>query len=282
MRDIAYYNGVVGAIDEVRAPVTDRGFYFGDGVYDAAIARGDRIFALDDHLDRFYRSLALLRISPPMERGALAALLRELCGKVDGADFHMLYWQATRGNAHRRHTFPADAPPSLLIFVEPVALDPVDKPMRLLSLEDTRFLHCNIKTLNLIPNVMALQQAAEAGCEEVVYHRNGRVTEGAHSGLALLWDGVFCTPPADELILPSVTRLHCLQLCEKLGIPTRIAPFTLDELRKADEVLILSTGSHCVPACALDGAPIGGKAPALLRRLQQAYHDKFEAEIYQQ
>ena len=279
MKDIAYYNGQIGPIDEVKAPVTDRGFYFGDGVYEAAIVRGGRIFALSDHLDRFYSSLSLLRIAPPTERDAFAALLLNLCQKVDGDGIHVLYWQVTRGNAHRRHTFPQDVKPSLMAFVEPAGLDPVDKPMRLLSMEDTRFFHCNIKTLNLVPNVMALQQAAEAGCEEVVYHRGDRVTEGAHSGLAILKDGVFCTPPADELILPSVTRLHCLQLCDQLGIPVRIAPFTVDELKNADEVLILSTGSHCVPACALDGQPIGGKDPALLHRLQQAYQEKFTAEM---
>ena len=161
---------------------------------------------------------------------------------------------------------------------DPHGLDRQDHPYKLISVEDTRFLHCNIKTLNLIPNCMAMQQAVEAGCDEVVFHRGDRVTEGAHSGLAILKDGVFCTPPADNLILPSITRKHFLTLCDKLGVPTRIAPFTVDELKNADEVMILSTGTHCVGACELDGKPLGGKDPALLDKLQKAYQQWFDEE----
>ena len=278
MKDIAYYNGAIGRIDEIRAPITDRGLYFGDGVYDAAMVRNKKIFALADHLDRFYNSLALLRIDPPMERDALAAVLNDLVARLDSDAPHMLYWQSTRAAAHRMHAFPKGGKASLMAFSEPCGLDRQDHPYKLISVEDTRFLHCNIKTLNLIPNCMAMQQAVEAGCDEVVFHRGDRVTEGAHSGLAILKDGVFCTPPADNLILPSITRKHFLTLCDKLGVPTRIAPFTVDELKNADEVMILSTGTHCVGACELDGKPLGGKDPALLDKLQKAYQQWFNEE----
>ena len=278
MKDIAYYNGKIGRIDEVQAPITDRGFYFGDGVYDAAMVNNKKIFALEDHLDRFYNSLKLLRIEPPMERDELAKTLNDLISQLDSDAPHMLYWQSTRAVAHRKHAFPANCKASLMAFSEPCGLDRHDHPYKLISVEDTRFLHCNIKTLNLIPNCMAMQQAVEAGCDEVVFHRGDRVTEGAHSGLAILKDGVFCTPPADNLILPSITRKHFLTMCEKLGVPTRIAPFTVDELKNADEVMILSTGTHCIGACELDGKPLGGKDPALLDKLQKAYQQWFEEE----
>ncbi len=278
MKDIAYYNGKIGRIDEVQAPITDRGFYFGDGVYDAAMVNNKKIFALDDHLDRFYNSLKLLRIEPPMQRDELAETLNGLIVQLDSDAPHMLYWQSTRAVAHRKHAFPANCKTSLMAFAEPCGLDRQDHPYKLISVEDTRFLHCNIKTLNLIPNCMAMQQAVEAGCGEVVFHRGDRVTEGAHSGLAILKDGVFCTPPADNLILPSITRKHFLTLCDKLGVPTRIAPFTVDELKNADEVMILSTGTHCVSACELDGKPLGGKDPALLDKLQKAYQNWFDEE----
>ena len=278
MRDIAYYNGKIGRIDEVQAPITDRGFYFGDGVYDAAMVNNKKIFALEDHLDRFYNSLKLLRIEPPMQRDELTKTLNELVSQLDSDAPHMLYWQSTRAAAHRMHAFPKGGKASLMAFSEPCGLDRQDHPYKLISVEDTRFLHCNIKTLNLIPNCMAMQQAVEAGCDEVVFHRGDRVTEGAHSGLAILKDGVFCTPPADNLILPSITRKHFLTLCDKLGVPTRIAPFTVDELKNADEVMILSTGTHCVGACELDGKPLGGKDPALLDKLQKAYQQWFNEE----
>lgn len=278
MTDIAYYNGVIGRIDEVKAPITDRGFYFGDGVYDAAMVKNKKIFALGDHLDRFYSSLALLRIAPPMEREALASLLQSLVEKLDSGAPHMLYWQSTRACAHRMHAFPENAPSTLMIFAEPCPLDRRERPYRLLSAEDTRFFHCNIKTLNLIPNCMAMQLASESGCDEVVFHRGERVTEGAHSGLAILQDGVFRTPPADELILPSITRKHLIETCEALGVPVRTAPFTLSELKQADEVVVLSTGTHCIAAETLDGAPVGGRDNGLLRRLQNAYEARFDAE----
>lgn len=278
MRDIAYYNGAIGPIDEVKAPITDRGFYFGDGVYDAAMVRNKKVFALDDHLDRFYNSLKLLRIDPPMERGQLADVLNDLVSRLDSDAPHMLYWQSTRAVAHRKHAFPAGGKASLMAFAEPCALDRQNRPYRLITVEDTRFLHCNIKTLNLIPNCMAMQRAVEADCDEVVFHRGDRVTEGAHSGIAILRDGVFCTPPADELILPSITRKHFLELCGRLGVPTRIAPFTVGELLEADEIMILSTGSHCIGVSHVDGKPVGDKDAALLDRLQKAYQEWFMRE----
>ena len=201
-----------------------------------------------------------------MQRDELKKTLNELVSQLDSDAPHMLYWQSTRAVAHRMHAFPKGGKASLMAFSEPCGLDRQDHPYKLISVEDTRFLHCNIKTLNLIPNCMAMQQAVEAGCDEVVFHRGDRVTEGAHSGLAILKDGVFYTPPADNLILPSITRKHFLTLCDKLGVPTRIAPFTVDELKNADEVMILSTGTHC------------GKDPALLDKLQKAYQQWFDEE----
>ena len=276
MKYVGYYNGEIGPLEEMKIPMLDRAVYFGDGCYDATTFANNNIFAADDHLDRFYNSCKLLEIPFEMSREELRAELQK-CIDANEIDHGMLYWQCSRGTTYRGHQFPpATVKPNLMIFTVPCDLIPFDKTFRLISMEDTRFLHCNIKTLNLIPNCMAMQQAVEAGCDEVVFHRGDRVTEGAHSGLAILKDGVFCTPPADNLILPSITRKHFLTLCDKLGVPTRIAPFTVDELKNADEVMILSTGTHCVGACELDGKPLGGKDPALLDKLQKAYQQWFD------
>lgn len=278
MKDIAYYEGEIGRIDEIKAPITDRGFYFGDGVYDAACCVNKKPFALADHLDRFYSSLSLLRIPAPMERAALDALLRELISRVDSDEPHICYWQATRGAAHRGHAFPKDAKARLMAFVEPTHLDDTRQYMKLLTVEDTRFYHCNIKTLNLIPNILATQAAAEAGCNEVVFHRGDNVTECAHSNIAMFKDGVFRTPPLNELILPGITRKHCLALCAELGIPTSEEPISLPELFDADEVLVLSSGCLGAPVSHIDGKPVGGKAPEVMHRLQDAYQRKMLAE----
>lgn len=275
MKYVGYYNGEIGPLEEMKIPILDRAVYFGDGCYDATTFANNNIFAADDHLDRFYNSCKLLEIPFEMSREELRAELQK-CIDANEIDHGMLYWQCSRGTTYRGHQFPpASVKPNLMIFTVPCDLIPFDKTFRLISMEDTRFLHCNIKTLNLIPNCMAMQRAVEAGCDEVVFHRGDRVTEGAHSSLAIIRDGVFCTPPADELILPSITRKHFLELCSRLGIPSRIAPFTVDELLTADEIMILSTGSHCIAVCEVDGRPVGGKAPALLDRLQQAYQQEF-------
>lgn len=275
MKYVGYYNGEIGPLEEMKIPMLDRAVYFGDGCYDATTFANNNIFAADDHLDRFYNSCKLLEIPFEMSREELRAELQK-CIDANEIDHGMLYWQCSRGTTYRGHQFPpATVKPNLMIFTVPCDLIPFDKTFRLISMEDTRFLHCNIKTLNLIPNCMAMQRAVEADCDEVVFHRGDRVTEGAHSSLAIIRDGVFCTPPADELILPSITRKHFLELCSRLGIPSRVAPFTVDELLTADEVMILSTGSHCIAVCEVDGKPVGGKAPALLSRMQQAYQQEF-------
>lgn len=275
MKYVGYYNGEIGPLEEMKIPMLDRAVYFGDGCYDATTFANNNIFAADDHLDRFYNSCKLLEIPFEMSREELRAELQK-CIDANEIDHGMLYWQCSRGTTYRGHQFPpASVKPNLMIFTVPCDLIPFDKTFRLISMEDTRFLHCNIKTLNLIPNCMAMQRAVEAGCDEVVFHRGDRVTEGAHSSLAIIRDGVFCTPPADELILPSITRKHFLDLCDKLGIPSRVAPFTVDELLTADEIMILSTGSHCIRVCEVDGKPVGGKASELLEHLQQAYQQEF-------
>lgn len=278
MKDIAYYNGEIGRIDEIKAPITDRGFYFGDGVYDAACVRNKKPFALDDHLDRFYNSLCLLRIESPMPRAELDALLRDLCTRLDTDGDYICYWQATRGAAHRKHSFPQDTAPRLMAFIEPTTVDNVKQHMKLITVEDTRFFHCNIKTLNLIPNILATQAAREAGCDEVVFHRGDNVTECAHSNIAMFKDGVFCTPPQNQLILPGITRKHCLALCASLGIPTNEDPISLEQLFAADEVLVLSSGCLGAPVSHIDDKPVGGKEPVLMQALQNAYQQKFDAE----
>ena len=278
MENIAYYNGKISLIEDMMIPMNERSSYFGDGVYDAMFTVDHVPLQLDDHLRRFYRSAKKIEIDFPMPFEELRAMVLDFCRKIDSPDA-MAYVQATRGVGMRGHAYRfAGNTPSLWVWVKPDMLDPMDRSYKAITMEDTRYFHCDIKTINLLPAVMYTQRAEEAGCDETILHRGDRVTEGAHSGLAILKDGVFCTPPADNLILPSITRKHFLTLCDKLGVPARIAPFTVDELKNADEVMILSTGTHCVGACELDGKPLGGKDPALLDKLQKAYQQWFDEE----
>mgnify|MGYP002552281836 FL=1 len=274
MKVLGYYNGVCGPLEEMTVPMNDRACYFGDGVYEAAMAR-NVIFGLDEHMDRLFNSAGLLDIQIPYTKKELADILYDLLGKMDDSEI-FIYWQISRGTAMRKHEFPeAGVTANLWITMKPGSCKEPDSSLKLITVEDTRFFHCNIKTLNLLPNVMASQKAVAAGCDEVVFHRGDIVTECAHSNVSILKDGVFKTHPTDHFILPGITRMHLIQECKKLLIPVDETPFTLEELFDADEIIVSSTSKLCSAACELDGKPVGGKDTALLRKLQESYYKRY-------
>ena len=280
MKELGYYNGKVGELSEMTVPMNDRAGFFGDGVYEAAVARNGIIFAERDHIDRFFRSAAKLRMELPYTKEELHEILQGLVDRMDPGDL-FIYWQASRGTASRNHLFPGeDVKPNLWVTLSLKEVKKPGEPIQLITLEDTRFLHCDIKTLNLIPAVMASQAAAEAGCGEAVLHRGDRVTECAHSNVSILKDGVLMTAPTDNLILPGITRAHLIRICKDLGGPVREEPFTLDDLRSADEILVTSTTKFCAAADRLDGQPAGGKDPELARKLAEALYDEFRRETH--
>ncbi len=277
MKDIGYYNGKSGPIDTMTIPMNDRVVYFGDGVYDATYAVEGVIFAIEDHIDRFYSSCKKMEIPFAMPKDELAKTLQDLVDQVDASVSHMVYWQATRGTGMRNHVFPgADVKPNLLVTVRPIPLRDIDRKCKLIVMDDTRFLHCDVKTLNLIPSVIASQRAQEAGCDETVFHRDGRVTECAHSNIHIIKEGVFRTAPLNNLILPGTARKHLLALAEKHGIPTDERAFNLEELMDADEIMISSAGTLCNAVSEIGGKPVGGKDPVTLKRLQDAAVAYFE------
>src|SRR5574344_361375 len=248
MKDVGYYNGEIGLIEEMKVPMDDRAMFFGDGVYDATYAANRKIFETDFHVDRFYNSLKAVKIPFEFTKQELIAELQKCINKMDSSGIVFVYWQATRGTAPRNHVFP-DCKPNLLITISESKLTDLRKPIKTISVEDTRFFHCNIKTLNLLPSVMAAQKAKEAGCQEVIFHRGDRVTECAHSNVNIIKDGVFITPPLDNLILPGTTRRHFLEICKKINVPFEERILTLQELMNADEIMVTSAGTLGVPVC---------------------------------
>ncbi len=278
MKDLGYYNGKYAPIDEMMIPMNDRVCWFGDGVYDATYSRNHKIFNLKAHVDRFFSSAELLDMTIPGTKEEITKLLEELVLKVDDGE-QFVYWQLTRGTGTRLHVYGEDKTPgNLWITLRPLKVKDTYKRVRLITMPDTRFLHCNIKTLNLIPAVMASEAAARACCEETVFHRDGRVTECAHSNVHILKDGAFVTAPTDNLILPGTARAKLISYCKALGIPVREEPFTVDEMMNADEIMISSAGSFCIAAYEIDGVPVGGKAPQLLKMLQDAAQSDYIAE----
>lgn len=275
MEKLGYYNGEYGPLDEMTVPMNDRVCFFGDGVYDAGPCRNYNIFALDEHIDRFFRNAARLEIVMPVTKEELRELLCRLVLELDSGE-QFVYYQVTRGTGTRNHVF-TEGPGNLWITLTPQVLSDGREPLQLITEEDTRFFHCDVKTLNLIPSVIASEHAKRRGCQEAVFYRpGGRVTECAHSNVHILKDGALCTAPADELILPGIARAHLIRMCRTLGIPVHETPYYLSDLMGADEVLVTSSSNLCRFADRIDGVPVGGKAPELLEKIRSALMREFE------
>ena len=275
MKNLGYYNGKWDEIENMSIPMSDRVCFFGDGVYDATYSRNYIIFALDEHIDRFYNSAKLLEIEIPYTKDEMKSILSDMVRKMD-TDENFVYFQATRGsNGARNHVYTAGIKANIWINIYHKEILDLNKKVQLITMEDTRFFHCNIKTLNLIPSVIASQKAKEAGCFESVLHRNGRVTECAHSNVHIIKNGTLITAPTDNLILPGIARKHIIEACQKLGVPVLEEPYYLNQLFEADEVLVSSAGALCLVADMIDNKPVGGKATELVLKLQELLLNDF-------
>lgn len=279
MKAIGYYNGKMGPIEELVVPMGDRALYFGDGVYDFVFAYNHKLFRMDDHLDRFYNSCRLLEMEFAMSREELEAEIQKCIDAADSSEGVNIYWQSSRGVAKRNHIFPVgEVKPTLMITVNPAKHLDYTKPLKLITHDDTRFYHCNIKTLNLIPNVIAAQRAEEAGCQEAILHRGEQLTECAHSALLILKDGKLIAPKLDELILPSITRKHIFEVAEQLGVPCEVRDIMMDEVWNADEVIVCSTSKVMAAADTIDSKPVGMKDRELFLKIQQEYFRQIKEE----
>ncbi len=277
MKNLGYYNGKYGLIEEMQIPMLDRVCWFGDGIYDATYAHNHKIFDIDAHLDRFYNSAKLLDINMPVERAELEKLLNELVQKVDSGD-QFVYMQVTRGSGLRGHIYTEDIKANLWITLTPSPVADTYKKVNLITYEDKRFEYCNVKTLNLIPSCLAATAADRAGCDEAIFHRGNIVTECAHSNCSIFKDGKVISHPLTNHILPGTARLRLLAFAEKLGYGVEEREYTLDELMNADEIVVHSTGSFCLAAATVDGKPVGGKAPEMLKTIQDALVADFEEQ----
>ena len=277
METLGYYNGKYGELCDMKVPMLDRGCYFGDGIYEVTYSRNYKMFAIEEHLDRFFRNAAELDLNIAQPREELKDILREMLSKLDCGE-QMIYWQATRGTAPRSHVYPEDMQANLWIMMKPGVIQDNFKKVALMTAEDTRFLHCNIKTLNLLPSVMIATRTSREGCHEAVLHRGGRVTEGSHSNVHIIKNGTFRTAPTDHLILPGIARAHLIGICKKNGIPVDETAFTVDEMMEADEVIVSSSSCLCRGAYSIDGTEVGGRAPEILDLLCRETLKEFNGE----
>lgn len=268
-----YLNGTFLPADQARVSVFDRGFMFGDGVYEVIPVYGGRLFRLPHHLDRLDHSLNGIHLANPMDHDRWGEVLGELVALNGGGD-QSLYLQVTRGVAPRDHRFPDGITPTVFAMSDPVG--PVSENLRAgvaaITAEDFRWQLCHIKAIALLPNILLRQQAIEQGAAETIMLRSGEVTEGAASNVFVVVGDTVVTPPKSNLLLPGVTRDLVVELCRQHNVPCEERAIDQETLRNADEVWLTSSTREILPVVQLDGRPVGAGRPGQLwHRLIDAY-----------
>jgi D-alanine transaminase len=255
----------------------DRGYYFGDGIYEVFRVYNGVLFAKEAHFQRLQRTAEATKIQLPYSMAQLEAHLESLLLAekiVEGT----VYVQITRGVAPRAHPFPTSTQPVVYGYCNEVKrpLHMMSQGISALTVPDIRWLRCDLKTLNLLANVLAKQEALDGGAQEAILHRDGIVTECSASNLMIVKDGVLRTHPANHLILHGVTRAIVLKLAAELEIPIEEEPFDLAMLRSADEVFITGTTVEITPVTEIDHQLIAnGLIGPITRKLQEAFERKF-------
>ncbi len=260
---IAYLNGEYVALKDARVSVLDRGFIFGDGIYEVIPVYNREPFRLTAHLQRLQACLEGVRMANPHSDAQWESLFREVIKRNPHED-QALYLQVTRGLAKRDHAFPPAVSPTVFVMSNKLGVptvEAVSHGVSALTLADNRWLRCDIKSTSLLPNILLRQAAVDAGCAEAVMVRDGFLTEGAASNIFVVKNGVLFSPPKSHLILPGITYDVVLDLARKGGIPVEVRAVSEAELRSADEVWLSSSTREVLAITTLDGKSVGSGKP---------------------
>lgn len=276
-----HLNGKFLPAEQACVPVLDRGFIFGDGVYEVIPAYGGKLFRLDEHLQRLQNSLAAVRIPNPLTSDAWATMLNELIAQNDGDD-QSLYLQVTRGSAQRDHAMPDNPMPTVFAMSNP--LHPVSQKISehgvaAISLDDIRWQRCHIKAISLLPNILLRQEALDQNAAEAILVRDGFATEGAASNLFIVNDGELITPPTGPFLLPGITRDLILELAAANNIPHQEKNISLAELQSADEIWLTSSTKEILPVTRLDNKPVASGKPGPLFRQMLALYQNYKQQL---
>jgi D-alanine transaminase len=273
-----YLNGQFLPLEEARIPVLDRGFIFGDGVYEVIPVYSRRAFRLAEHLRRLQHSLDGIRLDNPHSETEWAGLFEQLIARNVGEDQY-LYLHITRGVARRDHAFPRPpVAPTVFMMSSPLPAPPAEllqSGVCAVTAADNRWLRCDIKSIALLPNVLLRQQAVDAGCAETILIRDDSfMTEGAASNIFVVKDGALLAPPKDNLMLPGITYDVVLEIAAANGIPHEVRRVTRQEVFGADELLLTSSTKEVLAITRLDGKPVGSGSPGpMFSRLHRLYQD---------
>jgi D-alanine transaminase len=275
MSNIVYLNGDFVAAADAKVSVLDRGFVFGDGVYEVIPIYSGHLFRLNYHLKRLNDSLNGVRIENPLSTSGWAEVLTTLIDNNGGGD-QSLYLQVTRGVAPRDHRFPQNTPPTIFAMSNPMSEPSAELKagIRAILVEDIRWKLCNIKAIALLPNILLRQQAVDAQATEALMYRDGLLTEGSASNLFVIKDGIIVTPPKSNLLLPGITRDLVVELCDNHQIHCEQREISVKELENADEVWVTSSTKEIVPVIEIDDIKVGSGIPGpVWKRLITLYRD---------
>lgn len=276
-----FLNGSFMPLEDAKVPVLDRGFIFGDGIYELVPVYSRVPFRLDGHLARMERSLSEVGIRNPYPRAEWAALIAKMI-EMQPFDDQAVYWQITRGVARRDHAFPKDVEPTVFMMSNPL-VNPskavIENGAPAVSAPDFRWHRCDLKTISLIGNCMLRQLSADEGAIETILFRDGKLTEASASNVYIVKDGVIATPAKNELILPGITLDVVSDIVERGRLPFEAREIPEAEVRSADEVWVTSSSKEIVAIVSLDGRPVGGGKPGPVFRTAWALYQEFKNEV---
>ena len=262
---IVYLNGEFLREEDASISVLDRGFVFGDGVYEVIPCYGGHLFRLEQHLQRLDDSLTGIRLENPLSNSQWHAVLEEVVKRNNNNNADQsIYLQITRGAAKRDHVFPDKVSPTVFVMSNPmlpVSDAKLEKGISAITHEDIRWSYCHIKSIALLPNTLIRQVALEAGADEAILDRDGKITEGAASNIFIVKDNTIITPPKSECLLPGITRDLIIEIAHDAALNFREADINLEQLKRADEIWLTSSTKEILPVTQLNDEPVGNGQP---------------------
>ncbi len=283
MSEIVYLNGEFMPLEDARIPVLDRGFIFGDGVYEVVPAYSRRPFRMAEHLRRLQHSLDGIRLANPMSDAQWIALMTDLIARnASAGDDQSVYLQVTRGVAKRDHAFPKDVKQTVFMMSGPLTTpsrEQIDRGVAAITASDFRWLKCDVKSVSLLGNCLLRQMAADAGATETILFRDGQLTEASASNVFVVKDGVLLAPPKKNLVLPGITYDVVLEIARAREFEVEVRDISEAETRGADEIWVTSSTKEVLAVTTLDGKPVGDGAPGLLFRRMHALYQDFKRDV---
>jgi D-alanine transaminase len=283
MSEIVYLNGEFMPLEAARIPVLDRGFIFGDGVYEVVPVYSRRPFRMAEHLRRLQHSLDGIRLANPLTDVQWTALMTDIIAKNESAgEDQSVYLQVTRGVAKRDHAFPKDVKQTVFMMSSPLTTpsqEQIDHGAAAITAADFRWLKCDVKSVSLLGNCLLRQMAVDAGATETILFRDGKLTEASASNVFVVKNGVLLAPPKNHLVLPGITYDVVLEIARAREFEVEVRDISEAETRGADEIWVTSSTKEVLAITTLDGKPVGDGAPGMLFRRMHALYQDFKRDV---